>query len=101
MPTGLTINGRLLSDNATYGFFLASSANGGACGFVQGLPVPINPAGSGLIDFEQWWDFGFTSPIPITPDSDLFLYVVVYNFPNTSTNPTALRVEFFDTSAFY
>jgi hypothetical protein len=102
-PTGVLINGRLASDNATYGFFLASFAHGGSCAFVQGLPVPINPAGYGVSDFEQWWDFSFTSPIPITPDSDIFLYVLVLNFSDirTGDSPTALRVEFFDTSAFY
>jgi hypothetical protein len=88
-------------DEETYGFFLASSAYGGACSFVKGLPAPINPDGSGHSDFELWWNFSFTSPIPITPDSDLFLSVVVCNFPYTLTNPTALRVEFFHTSAFY
>jgi hypothetical protein len=36
VPTGVDINGRLASDNATYGFFLASFANGGACGLVTG-----------------------------------------------------------------
>jgi len=102
VPTGLTIDGRLVSDNATYGFFLATPANGGACAFVRGLPVPINPARSGHSDFEQWWDFSFTSPIPITPDSELFLYVVVYNYPApVPPNPTAFRVEFSGTSAFY
>jgi hypothetical protein len=101
VPTGLSISGRLASDNQTFGFVLATLAHGGSCGFVEGLPVPIDPPGSGLGEFEQWWGFSFTSPIPITPDSDLFLYVVVYNAPDVDTpNPTGLRVEFFDTSTF-
>jgi len=98
VPTGVTINGRLASDNSTYGFVLASRANGGSCGFVDGLPVPINYTEQ----FRQWTSFSFTSPIAITPDSDLFLYVLVYNGVfNGSPNATGLRVEFFDTSAFY
>jgi hypothetical protein len=97
VPTGVTINGRLASDNETYGFVLASHALGGSCGFVTGLPVPLNPA----TQFQQWADFSFTSPIAITPDSDVFLYVLVYNSPSTGNpNATGLRVEFFDTSAF-
>jgi hypothetical protein len=96
-PTGLTINGRLASDNETYGFALASFANGGSCGFVTGLPAPVNPTDQ----FGQWTDFSFTSPIAITPDSDLFLYVLVINSPSTGNpNATGLRVEFFDTSTF-
>ena len=97
VPTGLTINGRLASDNETYGFVLASRAHGGSCGFVTGLPVPINPSGSN--QFGQWWDFSFTSPISITPGSDVFLYVLVHNdYDQDTPNPTGLRLEFFDTS---
>ena len=97
LPTGLTITGRLASDNETYGFVLASHANGGSCGFVTGLPAPLNTNN----EFGQWTDFSFTSPIAITPDSDLFLYVLVINSPSTGNpNATGLRVEFFDTSAF-
>ena len=98
VPVGLTINGRLASDNETYGFVLASLAHGGSCAFVEGLPVPINPIDS----FTQWTNFSFTSPIAITPDSDVLLYVLVNNAPSTGyPNATGLRVEFFDTSAFY
>ena len=98
VPTGVTINGRLASDNQTYGFVLASRAHGGSCAFVTGLPVPINP----VDQFNQWTSFSFTSPIAITPDSDVFLYVLVYNaYDQFVPNPTGLRVEFFDTSAFY
>lgn len=93
----MTISGRLASDNETYGFVLASLAHGGSCGFVEGLPAPLNPND----EFTQWTDFSFTSPIAITPDSDLFLYVLVINSPSTGNpNATGLRVEFFDTSAF-
>jgi hypothetical protein len=96
VPTGLTINGRLASDNETYGFVLASRANGGSCGFVTSLPVPINP----IDQFNQWTNFSFNSPIPITPESDVFLFVLVYNSPSTGNpNATGLRIEFFDTSA--
>jgi hypothetical protein len=100
VPSDVDINGRLASDNATYGFFLASLANGGACALVTGLSTPINPSGHGVSDFSQWWDFRFTSPIPITPDSDVFLYVLVHN-ELSGTSPTGLRIEFFDTSTFY
>lgn len=97
VPSGVTINGRLASDNETYGFVLASRANGGSCGFVEGLPIPINPTEQ----FNQWTDFSFTSPIPITPDSDVFLFVLVINSPSTGNpNATGLRVEFTDTSSF-
>jgi hypothetical protein len=101
VPTGLTINGRLASDNQTYGFVLASSANGGSCGFVKGLPIPINPNAS----FLEWTNFSFTSPIALTADSNLYLWVLVYNGydsdePN-GASATGLRVEFLDTSTFY
>jgi hypothetical protein len=96
VPSGVTINGRLASDNETYGFVLASRSNGGSCGFVEGLPVPIPD------QFNGWTDFSFISPIPITPDSDVFLYVLVINSPSTGNpNATGLRIEFSDTSAFY
>ncbi len=97
IPSRVTINGRLASDNETYGFVLASFADGGSCGFVEGLPVPVNPTDQ----FGQWTNFSFTSPITITPDSVLFLYVLVVNSPSTGDpNAAGLRVEFFDTSAF-
>ena len=97
VPTGLTINGHLVSDNATYGIYMANLA-AGLCSPVTGLPVPINPNGGGQIT--AWWDFSFSNPIPITPGSPLVLYVVVQNFPGPEVNPTGLRIEFFDTSAF-
>jgi hypothetical protein len=103
VPTGVTLNGRLASDNSTYGFYMASPANGGSCAFVEGLPVPISPLNGPT--FQQWWDFSFTNPIAITPGADLFLYVVVQNeydsdFPNGDSS-TGLRVEFLDTSSFH
>ncbi len=95
---GLVINGRLTSDNLTYGFALASAARGGSCALVEGLPVPLNPTGQ----YAQWTNFSFTSPIAITPDSDVFLYVLVYNSRSSGDpNAAGLRVEFFDTSTFY
>jgi hypothetical protein len=98
VPTGLTINGRLVSDNATYVLYMASPANGGSCAVVTGLPVPINP--NGPTQLSQWWDFSFTNPIAITPDSDLSLYFVVQNYPGPYINPTGFRAEFFSTSTF-
>jgi len=100
VPTGVIINGRLASDNATYGFYMGNPADGYACAFVTGLPVPINPAGSGFSDFTQWWDFSFVNPVPITPGADLWLYVLVQNAAG-GNSPTGLRVEFFGSSAFY
>ncbi|MGO4882765.1 MAG: hypothetical protein ACLP59_18390 [Bryobacteraceae bacterium] len=103
VPTGLTINGRLTSDNATYGFYLESPARSTTCGVVSGPPVPINPAGQGSSDYDQWWDFSFTSPIALTAGADAYLYVVVYNPYNNPPNgesPTGMRIEFFPTSAF-
>jgi hypothetical protein len=95
VPSGLTINGRLASDNETYGFVLASRAEGGSCGLAEGLPTPIPD------QFNSWTNFSFTNPIPITPDSDVILYVLVINSRSTGNpNATGLRVEFFDTSAF-
>jgi hypothetical protein len=99
-PTGVTIKGRIASDNWTYGFLMASSAAGGSCALVEHLPVPLDPD-----QYLKWTDFSFTSPIPITPGSDVLLYVLVHNtetpgLPN-GNSPTGLRIEFFDTSAFY
>jgi hypothetical protein len=97
VPTGLTINGRLTSDNSTYAFFMGSPAGGGSCAVVKGLPVPIDPPDS---EFDRWWDFSFTNPIAITPDSDLLLYFLVQNSPDANPNPTSFRAEFFSTSAY-
>jgi hypothetical protein len=98
VPTGLTINGRLTSDNATYALFMGSPADGGSCAVVKGLPAPINP--NGPTQLTQWWDFSFTKSIALTPDSDLLLYFLVQNYPITTANPTGFRAEFFSTSTF-
>ncbi len=98
VPTGLLINGRLASDNQTYGFALASPGHPGSCAVVKSLPVPFNPSEQ----YSQWANFSFNSPIAIIPDSDVFLYVLVYNSRSTGDpNATGLRVEFFSTSGFY
>ena len=98
VPKGLIINGRLASDNQTYAFALASPVHGGSCALVEGLPVPINQAGQ----YSEWTSFSFASPIAIVPDSDLFLYVLVYNdASNGSPNATGLRIEFSGDSTFY
>ncbi len=95
VPTGLTINGRLSSDDYTYGFYMVNPA-ASLCSPVRGLPVPINPDAT----YTVWSDFSFRNPIPITPGSPLFLYVVVQNAPGPEINPTGFRIEFSDTSAF-
>jgi len=101
VPTGASISGRLVSDNATYGFYMGNLADA-SCAFVTGLPVPINPNGG--LQISQWWDFSFTNPIAITPGSDLLLYVLVQNYYDSQLpdgiSPTGLRVEFFPTSTF-
>jgi hypothetical protein len=94
VPTGLTINGQLTSDNSTYALYMANLA-ADLCARVTGLPAPLNPVG-----FTEWTDFSFSNPIPISPGSPLVLYVVVQNAPGPEINPTGLRIEFFDTSAF-
>lgn len=99
-PKGLIIKGRLASDNSTYSFAIASIAAGGSCAVPKGVPIPINPGTLPGDDSEKWTDFSFTSPVPITPGTDLFLYVVVQN-AYSAASPSGLRVEFFDTSGFY
>jgi hypothetical protein len=100
VPTGVTINGRLASDNATFGIYLESPANSARCSLVTGQKFPVNPAGHGVGDFEQWWDFSFTNSFPITPNAAAFLYFIVEN-PTSGPSPTGLRVEFFPTSTFF
>jgi len=63
VPTGITINGRLASDDATYGIYLESPAGSTKCSVVTSLPVPINASDP----FQQWWDFSFANPIAIYP----------------------------------
>jgi hypothetical protein len=103
VPTGLTINGQLASDNATYAIYLESPADSGSCSLVSGLPVPINPAGSTFSDFDEWWPFSFTNSVAIIPGTNAYLYVVVLNLNDEQTggpSNTGLRVEFFASSAF-
>jgi hypothetical protein len=99
-PKGVVINGRLASDNSTYAFVLESVAKGGSGAVPKGLPIPINPGTLPGDDSEKWTEFTFTNPVAITPGSDLVLYVVVQN-AYSAASPSGLRVEFFDTSAFY
>ena len=99
-PKGIFISGRLASGNSTYVFALASTAKDGSCAVAKDLQLPVNPGTLPGDDSEKWTDFSFTSPIGITPGSDLFLYVVVQN-AYSAASPTGLRVEFFGTSAFY
>lgn len=98
MPTGVIINDRLASDNATFGVFMRNLGDG-SCAFVAGVPEPINP--NGTQQFQAWWDFSFRNPVALTPGSDLLLYVLLANAPNGGNNPTGLRVEFSNTSVFY
>ncbi len=107
-PAGFTINGRVASDNSTYGFYLASPAKRGSCAFVSGLPIPINRSNSNnFTGFESWTDFSFTigiTPGGITPGSEVFLYAVVQNYdvPNsTAPSQAGFRIEFLDSSAFF
>jgi len=98
-PVGFTINGRLASDNATSFVFVG---NVDSCTLVATLPEPVNPAGSGLGDFQDWWDFSFINPAPITPSTEAYLFFVVENAYDDTTagpSPTGLRVEFLSTSA--
>jgi hypothetical protein len=100
VPTGVTINGQLASDNATFAIYLESPANTAECSLVTGQSFPVNLAGHGAGDFERWWDFSFTNSLPITPGAAAFLYFVVQN-PLSGASPTGLRVEFFPTSTFF
>lgn len=99
-PTSVTIDGRLASDNQTFGFYMRNPADG-SCAFVPGLPVPINPDYS----YTQWSNFSFINPIAITPGSDLLLYVRVDNSYDDGhvlgSSPTGFRIEFFSTSSFH
>lgn len=98
VPTGLTINGQLTSDNQTYAIYLESPANSGICSPVNGQTFPVNP-GDG--EFERWWSFSVTNSVPITSGAFAYLYVVVLNAPSDGEpNPTGLRVEFFTTSSY-
>ncbi len=100
-PTGLNIGGRLTSDNAVYAFYLESPAGSSNCAVVSGPPVPIDPAGQGASDYQQWWNFNFENPIALTAGSDASLFVVVsnaYNNPPNGYSPTGMRIEFTSSS---
>jgi len=100
VPTGVTINGQLTSDNSTFAIFLESPANSGNCSIVSGQKFPVNPYGGDT--FQQWWPFSFTNASQITPGADAYLYFVVQNMAcnDGCFNPTGFRAEFFSTSAF-
>jgi hypothetical protein len=103
-PTGFTINGQLASDNSTVAIYLGTPAGADNCSLVSGQPFPVNPAGQGDGDFQQWWPFSFTNSQPLAVASPAALYFVVQNtydgnLPN-GASPTGLRVEFFPTSTF-
>jgi hypothetical protein len=103
-PTGVTIQGQLASDNATIAIYMESPAGSGYCPLVSGQSFPVNPAGRGNSDFQQWWPFSFTNSQTLAVASPAALYFVVQNpydvnFPN-DLSPTGLRVEFFSTSTF-
>jgi hypothetical protein len=104
VPTGITINGQLASDNATYAIYLESPPNSGNCALVTGQMFPVNPAGQGFSDFKQWWPFSFTNSIAIAPGADAYLYFVIENAYDAAdpqgATPTGFRAEFFSTSAF-
>lgn len=103
VPTGMTINGQLASDNVTVWIYLRSPANSGECELVlPSQPFPVNPYNGPT--FEQWWPFSFTNRTPITPGADASLYFVVVNEFNSGfggPSPTGLRVEFFSSSVFH
>jgi hypothetical protein len=78
-PTGFIINGQLASDNPTVGICLGTPAGVSSRPLVSGQSFPVNPAGVGSRDSQQWWPpFSFTK----------------------GASPTGLRVEFFSTSSF-
>jgi len=101
VPTGVTINGHLASDNPTFGIYLESPANSDNCSLVSGQEFPVNPAGLDSSDFQEWWDFSFTNPHAITAGAYAYVYFVVENTPDASgPTPTGLRVEFFASSVY-
>ena len=105
VPKGVIIRGQLASDNAVYGIYLASPGLGGTCALVAGQPFPVNPPDHvGYTDFDQWWPFSFKEAVALSPGTDAFLYFAVENYyysPAGGPSSQGLRVEFFDTSAFY
>jgi hypothetical protein len=104
-PTGVTVNGQLTSDNATFWIYLESPAYSGRCSLVSGQAFPVNPPGSQTFsDFQQWWPFSFTNSTAIAPGADAYLYLMVQNaYDRLVGGPsnTGLRGEFFATSSFH
>jgi len=94
--TGVSVSGRLASDNSTYTIYLESPAGSARCSLVAGQTFPVNPPGAGSGDYRQWWPFSFTNPFDIAPGAAAYLYFVVRNVDNA----TGLRVEFFGNSIF-
>jgi hypothetical protein len=102
VPTGVTINGQLASDNSTMGIYLESPAFGASCSLMTGQSFPVNPIGTP--EFGQWWSFSVTNSLPITPGAAARLYFLIANPYDKTTGgptPTGLRVEFFASSTFF
>jgi hypothetical protein len=101
VPTGLTINGQLASDNITYSIYLESPANStAACAVVSGQTFPVNTPGGPT--FQQWWPFSFSNALPLSAGTDAYLYIIVGNGTGTNnSSPSGLRVEFSSSSGFH
>jgi len=100
VPTGVTINGQLSSDNTTFFIYLESPAASAKCSLVTGPPFPVNPyEGAGQVDQNQWWPFSLKNKLELTAGADASLYFVVSNTTD-NPSPTGLMVEFFPTSTF-
>ena len=91
IPTSVTINGRLSSDNETYAIYIESPANSGICAAVN-LPEPLNNNNS----WNRWTDFSFTQPV--TAGAAAYLIIQVINQYNSGlangASPAGLRVQF-------
>jgi hypothetical protein len=99
VPTGVTANGQLASDNQALWIYLESPAGSANCSLVSGQQFPVNPEGGNT--FGQWWPFSFTNSLPIKAGADAYLYFVVRNgITIYGSSAAGLRVEFFSTSTF-
>jgi hypothetical protein len=94
VPTGLAVLGQLAVDNFVYGIYLESPAFSDRCELVSGQQFPIG-------SFTAWTNFAFNNRFELTAGEEAILFFVVENAPGSSFNPTGLRVEFFDSSAFF